>query len=76
MLWKLPLDLDRMFLAILSQSYAEEKLEDGFERVVLRIPSFLAPVKCAIFPLAEERRTSGKSTRDYGSITLRPSLSV
>ena len=42
--------LDRMFLAVMSQSYAEEKLEDGTERVVLRIPAFLAPVKCAILP--------------------------
>ena len=43
--------LDRMFLAVLSQSYCEEKLEDGSERVVLRIPSFLAPVKAAVMPL-------------------------
>ncbi|REJ82880.1 MAG: glycine--tRNA ligase [Bacteroidetes bacterium] len=46
--------LDRMFLAILSQSYAEEKLEDGSERVVLRIPEFLAPVKCAVLPLVKK----------------------
>jgi glycyl-tRNA synthetase len=46
--------LDRMFLAILSQSYAEEKLEDGSERVVLRIPNFLAPVKYAILPLVKK----------------------
>lgn len=46
--------LDRMFLAILSQSYAEEKLEDGSERVVLRIPPFLAPVKCAVMPLVKK----------------------
>ncbi|HNQ62020.1 MAG TPA: glycine--tRNA ligase [Bacteroidia bacterium] len=46
--------LDRMFLAILSQSYSEEKLEDGSERVVLRLPHFLAPVKCAILPLVKK----------------------
>ena len=46
--------LDRMFLAILSESYAEEKLEDGSERVVLRIPPFLAPVKCAVMPLVKK----------------------
>lgn len=46
--------LDRMFLAVLSQSYHEEKLEDGSERVVLRIPSFLAPVKCAVLPLVKK----------------------
>jgi len=43
--------LDRMFLAILSSSYKEEKLEDGSERVVLSIPPQLAPIKVAIFPL-------------------------
>jgi glycyl-tRNA synthetase len=43
--------LDRMFLAILSQSLKEEKLDDGSERVVLNLPPFLAPVKAAIFPL-------------------------
>ena len=43
--------LDRMFLAILSSSLKEEKLEDGSERVVLSIPPQLAPIKCAIFPL-------------------------
>jgi len=43
--------LDRMFLAVMSASYAEEKLEDGSERVVLRIPPVLAPVKVAVLPL-------------------------
>ncbi|MDH5608124.1 MAG: glycine--tRNA ligase, partial [Cyclobacteriaceae bacterium] len=39
--------LDRMFLAVMSAAYDEEKLEDGSERVVLRIPPALAPVKAA-----------------------------
>ena len=43
--------LDRMFLAILSNAYSEEKLEDGSERVVLRLPPFLAPYKVAVLPL-------------------------
>jgi glycyl-tRNA synthetase len=46
--------LDRMFLAILSSSYKEEKLEDGTERVVLQIPAFLAPIKAAILPLMKK----------------------
>src|SRR6186713_274985 len=46
--------LDRMFLSILSKSYFEEKLEDGSERVVLRIPVPLAPVKVAILPLVKK----------------------
>jgi len=43
--------LDRTFLAVLSYAYTEEKLGDGSDRVVLRLPSILAPVKCAILPL-------------------------
>jgi glycyl-tRNA synthetase len=43
--------LDRTFLAVLSHAYTEEKLEDGSERVVLRLPPVLAPVKAAVLPL-------------------------
>ncbi|MFM7430910.1 MAG: glycine--tRNA ligase [Flammeovirgaceae bacterium] len=43
--------LDRMFLSVLSSAYKEEKLEDGSDRVVLRIPAALAPNKLAILPL-------------------------
>ena len=46
--------LDRMFLAVLSNAYTEEKLEDGSERVVLRIPPYLAPVKVAVLPLTKK----------------------
>ncbi|HPT01393.1 MAG TPA: glycine--tRNA ligase [Bacteroidales bacterium] len=43
--------LDRTFLAILSHAYTEEKLDDGSERVVLRLPAKLAPIKCGVLPL-------------------------
>lgn len=46
--------LDRMFLAILSNAYIEEKLEDGSERTVLKIPAPLAPCKAAILPLVKK----------------------
>jgi glycyl-tRNA synthetase len=46
--------LDRMFLAILSNSYCEEMLEDGSERTVLKIPARLAPVKAAVLPLVKK----------------------
>jgi glycyl-tRNA synthetase len=51
--------LDRMFLAVLSAAYEEEKLtttDDGesSERLVLRIHPVLAPVKLAIFPLIKK----------------------
>jgi glycyl-tRNA synthetase len=46
--------LDRMFLSILSNSYNEEKLEDGSSRVVLNIPPVLAPVKATVLPLTKK----------------------
>ena len=46
--------LDRMFLAVLSKAYCEETLEDGSERVVLRIPDVIAPVKATVLPLVKK----------------------
>ena len=46
--------LDRMFLAVFSQSLNIEKLKDGTERTVLKIPKILASNKCAIFPLVKK----------------------
>ncbi len=46
--------LDRMFLALLSYAYTEEKLEDGSQRVVMKLPPFLAPTKVAVFPLTKK----------------------
>ena len=46
--------LDRTFLAVLTHAYTEEKLEDGSERTVMKIPPFLAPVKAAILPLIKK----------------------
>ncbi len=50
--------LDRMFLLVLSNAYTEEKItqEDGKtdERVVLKIPPVLAPVKLAVLPLVRK----------------------
>ena len=46
--------LDRMFLAVFSNSLKEEKLEDGSERVVLALPPALAPIKAAVLPLVKK----------------------
>ena len=46
--------LDRMFLAVLAEAYKNEKLEDGSERVVLKLPAFLAPIKAAVLPLVNK----------------------
>ena len=46
--------LDRMFLAVFSNSLKEETLEDGSSRVVLKLPAILAPYKVAILPLVKK----------------------
>lgn len=50
--------LDRLFLAVISHAYTEEKWtkEDGKEdsRVVMRIPPQIAPYKLAILPLVKK----------------------
>ena len=45
---------DRMFLLVLCNAFTEEKLEDGSERIVLKIPPVLAPVKVALLPLIKK----------------------
>src|SRR6478735_5793279 len=49
--------LDRMFLAVLSHSYEEQDLstpEKQDSRVVLKLPSKLAPMKLAVLPLMKK----------------------
>ena len=46
--------VDRMFLQVMSAAYCEEKLDNGEERVVLRIPACLAPTKAAVMPLVKK----------------------
>lgn len=45
--------LDRGVLAILCDAYCKEQLEDGKERIVLKIKPSLAPIKVAVIPLAK-----------------------
>jgi len=46
--------LDRMFLAVLSNSLRDEELENGTTRTVLKLPAVLAPTKAAILPLVKK----------------------
>lgn len=46
--------LDRMFLAIFSNSLVEEELENNTTRTVLKLPAVLAPTKAAVFPLVKK----------------------
>jgi glycyl-tRNA synthetase len=71
--------LDRMFLAILSQAYTEEKLpptvssaamekEEENSRVVLNLPAFLAPIKVAVFPLMSKDGLPEKATEIFNML--------
>jgi glycyl-tRNA synthetase len=60
--------LDRLFLAILSASYKEEKLDDGSERVVLSIPAILSPTKIAILPLINKDGLPEKAMEIYNTL--------
>ncbi|SIP97205.1 glycine--tRNA ligase [Maribacter ulvicola] len=46
--------LDRMFLAVFSNSLKEEELENNTTRTVLKLPAVLAPIKAAILPLLKK----------------------
>ncbi len=46
--------LDRMFLAVFSNSLKEEKIDNNSTRTVLKIPAVLAPFKAAILPLLKK----------------------
>ena len=48
------LGLGRVFLALLSEVYDKEKLDDGTERTILRFKKKIAPVKISIFPLMKK----------------------
>jgi len=45
--------VDRGVLAILTQAYTEELLEEDKKRIVLKLKPHLAPVKAAVMPLAK-----------------------
>ena len=47
--------LDRTFLAVLCDAYAEEDLGEGDIRTVLKLPKKLAPVQVAVFPLMKNK---------------------
>ena len=48
------LGADRVMLAFLVDAYNEESLDDGTERVVLKLHPALAPYKAAVFPLTKK----------------------
>ncbi|MDR2469961.1 MAG: glycine--tRNA ligase [Tannerella sp.] len=57
--------VDRMFLSLLAGTYAEERLEGGDVRVVLKLPPALAPVKLAVMPLVRKDGLPEKATHIF-----------
>ena len=62
--------LDRMFLAVLSQSFKEEDLGEGNTRTVLRLPYALSPVKVAVLPLVKKDGLPEKAREILSKIRL------
>lgn len=63
--------LDRNLLAVLSEAYEEEDVDDEI-RVVLKLPRELAPVKVAVFPLLQNKpELVGKAREVYQLIQQR-----
>jgi glycyl-tRNA synthetase len=60
--------LDRMFLAVMSASLQNEKLEDGSERAVLKLPAALAPYKVAIMPLTKKDGLPEKAREIFSAL--------
>ncbi|MGY8919446.1 MAG: His/Gly/Thr/Pro-type tRNA ligase C-terminal domain-containing protein, partial [Flavobacteriales bacterium] len=62
--------LDRMFLAIFSNSLCEETLENNTTRTVLKIPPFLSPYKVAVLPLVKKDGLSELAKDIYNNLKL------
>ena len=62
--------LDRLFLAIMTASYKNQILDGGSQRVVLKIPFEIAPVKAAILPLNAKDNLPEKALEIYNNLKL------
>lgn len=56
--------VDRTFLAVITDVITKEKLEDGSQRIVMKFPKNLAPIKVAIFPLLKNKPELVKKARE------------
>jgi glycyl-tRNA synthetase len=55
--------VERMVMAVLASSYTEDKVA-GEKRVFLKLPSHLAPVRIAVFPLLKNKPELVKKARE------------
>ena len=59
---------DRLMLAVLSEAYDEEKLDDGETRVVMHFHPALAAYKAAVLPL-QKKELGGKAKEIYHELS-------
>ncbi len=60
--------LGRAVMAVLYQSYYEEKLNNGKTRIVLKINPKLAPIKIAIFPLQKDKKLENTARKIFENL--------
>ena len=58
------LGVERLFLAVVTEAYDEETLEDGTSRTVLHFHPFLAPIKAAVLPLSKKLAEPAQALAD------------
>ncbi|MBE8365236.1 glycine--tRNA ligase [Leptospira borgpetersenii] len=63
------LGVNRLFLAVVTDAYQEEKLPDGEIRTVLRFSPKIAPVKAAVFPLMKKDGLPEKSREIFADLS-------
>lgn len=63
------LGVNRLFLAVVTDAYQEEKLPDGEIRTVLRFSPKIAPVKVAVFPLMKKDGLPEKSREIFADLS-------
>lgn len=56
--------LDRGILAILTEAYTKETLDNGTERIVLKLKPHLSPIKVAVIPLAKNNPKIAQKAKD------------
>ena len=62
--------LDRLFLSVMSSALQNEKLDDGSERIVLKLPFELSPIKVAVMPLIDKDGLPEKAKEIYDELKL------
>lgn len=59
--------IGRLFMAVLTQAYTEEKV-NGEQRIVLKIKPNLAPVKVAVLPLSKKPELNALADKVYAQL--------